>query len=194
MAMIRFCDWLKKPLDKNDPVFEVIIQGGDGETLQYEVSDEGRAVILSQLDGDVTPNNAKPRVIEKIVPRDPPPQGLIGDAPGLDVQATDDPFDSEGGGDDLGMPNIDDGVPPLEIPTDVKQRLKAPSREQADKVVAESTKFKQGSLPTLTQGGSEQLAAAKKLREFEAEKNRELQRNAPDGVEVNVGPKPNRHM
>ena len=204
MAMIRLCDWTKKQLDKDDPVFEVNIESENGETLQYEVGNEGRVAILSQLNGANAPNNAKIKVVEKIVPRDPPPEGLMSAAPGIDVQVGDDPFSPGptsmpnaplGDVDSLGISNIDDdGIPPLEIPADVKQRLRKPSREQADKVVAESTKFQQGSLPALTQGGAAQIAAAKKLRTIEARKNKELQRDVPDGVNVNISPKSTRNI
>ncbi len=201
MAMIRLCDWTKKQLDKDDLVFEVTIEGEDNETLQYEVGDEGRAAILNQLNGASAPNNAKVQVVKKIVLRDPPPEGLISATPGIDVQITDNPFDpgpaSMPGAPqgDLGISNMDDdGIPPLEIPADVKQRLRTPSRAQADKVVSESTQFARGSLPALTQGGPEQLAAAKKLRNIEAIKEKELQRSTSDGVKVNTNPRPNRNI
>lgn len=212
MAMIRLCDWTKKQLDKDDLVFEITIEGEDGETLQYEVGDEGRTAILNQLNGADVPNNAKVQVVEKIILRDPPPEGLISATPGIDAQVTDNPFDPgpasmpsapQGNGDDLSMPigddlsmpNMsDDGVPPIEIPADVKQRLRTPSREQQAKVVAESTKFAEGSLPALTRGGAEQIAAVKRLREIEADKDKELQRSTSDGVKVNINPKPTRNI
>jgi hypothetical protein len=85
---------------------------------------------------------------------------------------------------------MDDDVPPLEIPDNPRQRFKKPTPAQADKVVNESTKFDEGSLPALTMGAKAQKEAMRKLRELEDEAEAKVRRKAPEGV--NLNPEPDR--
>ena len=193
MATIRLCDWTKERLVKDEDTFKVMV--GDQE---FEVGEEGKKIILDQLEGEDAPQ------VQKVVYREAPPPQLVAGEPGIDIEVPGDPFETgpgsmprpvQGNKDDLSMPNTsggDDNVPPLEVPEDTKKRLKMPTPAQADKVIADSTHFEEGGLPALTMGGKEQKAAMKKLRAIEEKKEDELQRSARGGVRVstNVRNKP----
>ena len=153
MATIRLCDWTKERLAKDEDTFKVVV--GDQE---FEVGEEGKKIILDQLEGEDAPQ------AEKVVYREAPPPLLREGVPGVDIEVPGDPFETgpgsmphpvQGNGDDLSMPNTtagDDDVARLEVPEDTKKRLKMPTPAQADKVIEDSTHFEEGGLPALTMG------------------------------------------
>ncbi len=206
MATIRLCDWTKARLGKDEKSYNITIGGfetdgdGDVDEHEFEVGVVGMKALLKQLEGEEAPGVLEVKIVEKIVKREAPPPSLIGVAPGgLDVEVSGEPFEPgpssmpqpvQGNADDLSMPNTavgDDGVPPIEIPViSAKKRLAMPTAAQRDKIIAESTVFEEGSLPSLTMGGQKQKEAMRKLRAIEAQKEKELQRSARGGVRVNT--------
>jgi hypothetical protein len=197
MATIRLCDWTKERLAKDEEAQTVTI--GEHE---FEVGEAGLKALLKQLEGEEAPGQPEVQVIEKIVEREAPPPPLQAAAPGgLDIEVSGDPFTPGpssmpqppmGGGEPpvtttaAASPASDDGVPPIEIPADTRKKFKMPTSAQADKVIADSTVFEEGSLPSLTMGGKKQKEAMKKLRAIEAQKEKDLQRSARGGVRVNT--------
>jgi len=187
MARIIICDYLKQPLKKDDPTFVVDIDG-----KEFEVGEEGKRLLLEQLEGETAPQDNKTtvRVIETPTHRDPVPPGLVPALPGIDIEVQGDPFDAGPGSMPQPVMNVmpDDDVPPLEFPENPTNRLKMPTPVQADKVVLESTKFDEGSLPSLTMGARAQKEAMRKLRALETKQEDKLKRKAPPGVNVNAEP------
>lgn len=195
MATIRLCDWTKERLAKDEQAYTVTV--GEHE---FEVGEAGMKLLLSQLEGEEAPGQPEVKIVEKVVEREAPPPPLQAASPGgLDIEVSGDPFDP--GPSSMPQPPmggaeppvatpaaspVDDGVPPLEIPDDTRKKFKMPTPAQADKIIADSTVFEEGSLPSLTMGGKKQKAAMKKLREIEAQKEKDLQRSARGGVRVNT--------
>ena len=197
MATIRLCDWTKERLGKDEEAYEVIVGNN-----KFEVGEMGLQALLDQLEGEEAPGQPKVQIIEKIVEREAPPPPLIGASPGgLDVEVKGDPFEPGpssmpqppmGGGDGGSEPPVtvltpdnNDGVPRIEIPDDTKKKFRMPTVAQSDKVIADSTRFEEGGLPSLTMGGKSQKEAMRKLRAIEAQKEKDLQRSARGGIRVN---------
>jgi len=182
MARIIICDYLKQPLKKDDPTFVVVVDGNE-----FEVGEEGKGLLLKQLEGETAPLDNK-KVDPIVVVRDPVPPGLTPAVPGIDIEVPGDPFDTGPGSMPQpvmgAMPG--DDVPPLEFPDNPTKKLKMPTPVQADKVVLESTKFEEGSLPALTMGARAQKEAMRKLRALESTQEDKLKRKAPPGVNVNA--------
>lgn len=194
MATIKLCDWTKQRIGKDEETCVIVI----GEE-EFEVSMDGKKAILDQLEGEemspiiVPILSSNPSTREE--PEPVPDHGLEpAQAIGLDIPVTGDPFDA--GPSTMPQPvqgnasASDDNVPPLEIPDDITQRLRPPSPETADKILKDSTKFEEGSLPTLT-GGAARKEAARKLRELNARSEDKLKRRVPKGV--NMSDKPGNH-
>jgi hypothetical protein len=176
MARLIICDYLKTPLKKDDKTFVVVVDG-----QEFEVGSEGMKALLEQLEGDTPPHG-----VGVTAPLVTPPKGSSGQVAAIGVHVDDTPLPAQ----DVPQPMMDDDVPPLEIPDNPRQRFKKPTPAQADKVVNESTKFDEGSLPALTMGAKAQKEAMRKLRELEDEAEAKVRRKAPEGV--NLNPEPDR--
>ncbi len=192
MATIRLCDWTKERLGKDEEVYRITIA-----EHEFEVGETGMEALLSQLDGEEAPGQPKVQIVEKIVEREAPPPSLTGASPGgLDVKVQGDPFEpgpnsmpqppmGDGGSKPSATADDNNGIPRIEIPDDTRKKLRTPTSAQADKVIEDSTRFEEGSLPSLTMGGKKQKEAMKKLRVIEAQKEKDLQRSARGGIRVN---------
>jgi len=190
MATIRLCDWTKERLGKEEESYSVVVEGN-----QFEVGEAGMKALLEQLEGEDAPEVGPVR--EKVVYREAPPASLEAAPPGIDIEVPTAPFETgpssmpqvvQGNADDVSTPNTAEAqgsVPPLEIPDiSAKKRLKMPTPAQADKVIADSTRFEEGSLPALTMGAKKQKEARRKLAEIEAKKEEAEQRSARGGIRV----------
>lgn len=204
MATIRVCDWTKKVLPKGEEITKITIG-----SVEYEVGTEGATLLIDQLEGENEPSVAEPQIVEKIIYRDAPPDSLQSAMPGIDVEVKGDPFDSgptsmpqapqasfdefidpkmgepaDDAAFDLG--NKDDGseLTPLEIPESVNKSLKKPTITQANKVVQDSTHFREGSLAALNPGAIAQRNAAAKMRAMKDRDTNQLNGKANHGIRL----------
>lgn len=196
MATIKLCDWSKERIPSGEDTYTVVV--GEHE---YEVSEASLNALLEQFDGEAPPSATKIQVVEKVVEREAPPPPLQAGPPGgIQIQG-EDPF----GAGPESMPHpvqaqadqapAQDEVTTeadgseetglqIEIPENPRQRFKMPSREVADRVVEDATKFEEGSLPTLTMGATAHREAMKRLQALEQREDDKLRRKAPKGVNV----------
>lgn len=201
MATIRVCDWTKKVLAKDEDLFIVEIEGN--EVHKFEVGAEGKQLLLEQLEGEDAPGTAKAEVqiVEKIVYRDTPPLALQSDLPGIDIEVVGDGFtpgptsipevpqaqttslDVGEAAFDLGDSG-DDELTPFEIPDSAKKKFKQPTKTQGDKVITDSTRFREGSLAALNPGAAAQRAANAKLRAIKNRDTKNLNSRANHGIRL----------
>lgn len=144
MATIKLCDWTKKRLT-NEEVFKLTLNG-----VNYEVCAEAFRQLKQHLEGDEAPQT--PQKVARApqqVQATPTPEGDVG----INVEAS-SPFTGPAQpgllDDALAAPRP--AVPPIAIPTSTKERLPMPTAAQADAVIAESQRFPEGKLHTLTPG------------------------------------------
>ena len=188
MAIIKLCDWTKKRIPSDEETTIVTI--GKAE---FEVGLEGMEMLIGQLEGENAPDAPKIEYREKVVYREAPPDSLQAAAPGLDI--ADGGFDA--GPTSMPSPpqaivgdeTLEDPVPVQDavdiIPDTPTQKLRMPSKAQADQVVAESTRFAEGGLASLTVGNPAQRQANRQLKAIQAEENAKAERKT--GGEFNVG-------
>lgn len=189
MARVVICDYLKTKLSKDDPTFVVTV--GDQE---FEVGQEGRDLLLRQLEGETPPNAPQVQVVEKIVERDAPPPSLQAAPPGgVQIETNEDPFDQ--GPSSMPQPvqaaeePVAEGGGPeelLEIPDDTRRRLRVPPRKLAERIVEEATVRPEGTLDTLTMGAGAHREAMRRMKALEERENERVRRRAPNGVEMNT--------
>lgn len=197
MAIIRICDWTKEVLINKEDIFIIEIQGN--EIHKFEVGLEGRRLLLRQLEGENEPEQPEIQVVEKI---DTPPETLQADPPGIDIETSEDPFDTEPGSilqpvigadenetpvdDDnvspIETPVGDDEVPPIEIPEGHKRIRTTPA--QRDKVIKQSRRFEAGTLPSLTTGARAQKEASAKLLSDKNRDTEQLNRLGGHGIKL----------
>lgn len=179
MATIRVCDWTKRRLSKGDATYSITI---DNQT--FEVGEEGKKFILSQLEGELEIESPKQEAPQ---PRNPAPEGLIegSNEVGLDLPSSDEPFGESEKNVAPQTEDVTEDMPAFEIPEDVKKGLKMPPKAVADKIMKEATKFEEGSLPSLTVGSKKQKNAQKKLRELEEAQELKLKRKAGKDIRLN---------
>jgi len=191
MATIKLCDWTKQRLPKDEQVYVVSV----GE-VEFEVGEEGKRLLLEQLEGNAELGTPKVEVVERVVEREAPPPGLQPAAPGgVQIEVKDDPF-SPG---PTSMPEPPQAAQPpqavpadmdpemlLDIPDDPKQRLRVPPAKLAQRIIEEATKFEEGTLPALTMGAQQQREAMKKLKALEGKQEEAMRRRAPKGVNINA--------
>ena len=202
MATIRVCDWTKQVLPKDEDIFVIEIEGN--EVHKFEVGLEGRKLLLEQLEGESEPSVAKAQVVERVVYRDAPPDSLQSAMPGIDVEVSSDPFDAGptsmpqppqatqaalgepagGAAFDLGSVGDDSELTPLEIPESARKAFKKPTVTQADKVVQDSTHFREGSLASLNPGATAQRNAAAKMRAMKDRDTKQLNSKANHGIRL----------
>jgi len=197
MATIRVCDWTKKVLAKDEDVFVIEIEGNEGH--KFEVGREGRDLLRQQLEGEEEPGAAQTVEVERVVYRDRPPQTLRAGPPGIDVEVSGDPFDSgpssmpqpvqssvqpRQAAFDLGAVEDASEFTPLEIPDSGKKKFKPPTITQADKVVADSTLFREGSLAALNPGADAQREANAKMRAMRDRDTNLLNSKANHGIRL----------
>jgi hypothetical protein len=83
------------------------------------------------------------------------------------------------------MGEVADGeATPIEIPDSGKTKFKSPTRQQADKVVQDSTRFREGSLAALNPGAVAQRNANAKLRELKDRDTKQLNSKANHGIRL----------
>ncbi len=195
MATIKLCDWTKERLGKNEDTHVVVV--GDQE---FEVGEEGRQLLLKQLEGDETLG-----VVEEAAPappsepREPPPPSLQASQPGgVQIQVADEPFEpgpssmpespranhSEAPVEPVDLAD-EDPSNLLEIPDDPKRRFRVPTAKLAERIIDEATRFEEGTLPSLTVGAKQQRDASKRLKALEAKQEEKLQRRAGENVNFN---------
>ena len=187
MATIKLCDWTKARIGKDEETY--LVKVGDD---QFEVGEAGLKALLGQLEGEEEPN--APQVVAPVappVPREPPPPPLQAATPGgVEIEVSDDPFEAAPTSSAPQEPNPaplnpDDPGMLLEIPDNPKQRLKIPPAALAKKIIAEATKFEEGTLPALTMGNRGQRDAMKKLQALEQREEDKIRRRAGNGVNMN---------
>jgi hypothetical protein len=149
MATIRLCDWTKKVIGKEVKTHKLILDG-----KEYEISNEALDELKSRLDGD-TVSVVKPVRATQPSPRVAEPVDDIG----VNVEAP-SPFGGkvEPGLLDNAPVAQNPSVQPITIPASIKDRLPMPTPAQADAVVAESTRFREGTLSALTPGKQRNIA------------------------------------
>ena len=196
MARVVICDYLKTKLGKDDPTFTVTV--GDQE---FEVGEEGKRLLLEQLEGENTPQAPKVKVVEKVVYRDAPPPPLVAAPPGGIQIESNDPFEpgpnsmpeptqAIENGDDVEAQNTSGPTPEvtdeslIEIPDNVHMPLRPQKPKVAQRIVDEATKFEEGSLPTLTMGARQQRDAMKRLRNLEQTLQDRYRKRAGKGINV----------
>ena len=199
MATIRVCDWTKKVLAKDESVFAIEIEGN--EVHKFEIGAEARDWLLKQLEGEDALGKTQVQVVEKIVYRDTPPSPLQAGPPGLDIEVAGDGFEPgpasmpeppqaaqanlQPGDSAFDMGEVSgDEASPLEIPESAKKKFKAPTRQQADKVVQDSTHFREGSLAALNPGAAAQRNASAKLRAMKDRDTNQLNGKANHGIRL----------
>ena len=180
---ITICDYLKVPLKQDDQTYLIRI-----EDQEFEVGEEGRKILLEQLEGDSPPD--APIIQEKIVYKDAPPGTLQAAAPGLDVQVTGDSLDVGPGSipqpAQAITPSEDpEAIPPINIPAG-NQRFKT-TKAQRDQVVQDSRRFEGGTLPALTTGAKAQREASAKLRAIKDNDTNQLNRLGGHGIRLRDG-------
>ncbi len=159
MATIKLCDWTKKRLASNEPTYKLVLNG-----KEYEISAEALQQLQSRLDGDEAPLNHRVHAQPVRLPGTQSPTSTPVEDVGINIEAP-SPF---GGKVEPGL--LDDlpvnaaplqVVAPIAIPASTKERLPMPSPAQADAVIAESTRFPERTLKTLTPGKHRNIAQQK---------------------------------
>lgn len=190
MATIKLCDWTKARLAQDEETTLITI--GDKE---FEVGEAGRAALLKQLEGMTPPG--QPEVVERVVVREAPPPPLQAASPGVGIHTADDPFEPGPSSAPIApqaapqpQPAPQAGPAPasgdmLQIPADTRRPLPKAPESVAQRIIEDSTKFEEGSLPTLTMGGAQHREAMKKLKALEEAQNEKLRRRVQSGVRVN---------
>ena len=162
MATIRVCDWTKKQIATTAQTVKLVVG-----TRTYEISEAAATEMISRLEGDVVPPQAAPL---------PPSARHVAEPDiGVNIETEGDPFEASPEPEPMGEPVKlpVKAAAPLPIPNSVKEKLPLPSLAQADQVVAESTKFKEGTLKTLTPGKTRNLAQQRlAVREAKFEDNK----------------------
>lgn len=147
MATIKLCDYTKKRLAANEATFKLVLNG-----KEYEISASALQEIQTRLDSDEAPPS-------RVVATKPIKQTTQPEHELLNVEAP-SPF---GGKTEPGL--LDDtprpSAPPIAIPASTKERLPLPTVAQVDAVVAESTRFSEGTLTVLTPGKHRNMAQQK---------------------------------
>jgi hypothetical protein len=174
MARVVICDYLKTTLKKGDKTYVLTVDGS-----KFEIGEEARRQLIQRLEADEVPAavmvQTETRQAELAAQVAPTVINTESHQPGpasmpQPPQASQEP--------------LEDGTPiQIELPENPTQRLPAPSRITYERVMREATIRPEGTLPSLTDPASRK-EAAKKLREIEAEKQKELR--GLGGSEVNV--------
>lgn len=147
MATIKVCDWSKKQIATTAQTVKLVVG-----SRTYEISEAASLELIARLECDVVPPQA--------VPLPPSARHVAEPDIGINVETEDDPFEGEPEPEPMGEPVKlpVKAAAPLPIPSSTKEKLPLPSPALADQVVAESTKFKEGTLKTLTPGKTRNLA------------------------------------
>jgi len=134
MGVIRVCDWTKMRIKGGEETFKVVI--GNQE---FEVSEIGFAQLMQRLTTDVdsTPPRRQPDPVVEEANHDDPE--LLEETPEPSLEVAE----------------------PIPAPASIKERLPTPTQAQADRVIAESTRFPSGGLSTLSPGKHRNIAAKK---------------------------------
>lgn len=151
MATIRVCDWTKKQIATTAQTVKLMVG-----SRAYEISEAAATEMIGRLESDVVPPQAAPLQVVN----GPAARHVAEPDIGINIETEGDPFEGDPEQEPMGEP-VKLPVPaanPLPIPESIKQKLPLPSPAQADQVVAESTKFKEGTLKTLTPGKNRNLA------------------------------------
>ena len=197
MATIRVCDWTKERLSKDETAYEVTV---NGET--FEVGEQGKALILAQLEGDDAPG--APQVVERVVEREVPAAPAAPPQPSPTASLIDVEVSGDGlGGGQQSLPHPptartqaaeqpaqpaqpQQNVAPedlLQIPEDPNKPLPAATARQRDRVYQESIVFEEGTLASLNPGRGRK-DAVKKLASRETESDREYKKQGRGGVNI----------
>lgn len=189
MATVRFCDYTKKRLASGDETFLIVI-----EDKEFEVSTEGRDLLLHHLEAEDLPSVAfVPSPMP--VPEPSPAARTIVAAPGpmINVETTGDPFTPGPGSAPQPEQSMTEepeqpaqGKPPLEleIPDNLKKRLGIPSRATYERVIEDATRFEEGTLSALTPGKARKRAG-QRLRDVESDQEKALKRQGGSTINVN---------